>query len=135
MAGIPTAYRSGTALNVTRLAGLLFTIIGAVGSRGERDPDLLTISRGDSEVWRGIPNAIVIHEQHDVSRQRLVIKDSRLVGALLVGDQSLSATVHRLIRDQIDIGSVLPALQASQVNLATVLGRFAVEEERAGLVR
>ena len=60
MAGVPTTYDRGVPFNVTRLAGLLVTLIGAVGTRGEADADLLTISRGDSEVWRGVPNAIVV---------------------------------------------------------------------------
>lgn len=121
MAGVPTTYDRGVPLNVTRLAGLLVTLIGAVSTRREPDADLLTISRGESEVWRGIPNVIVVHDQHEVNRQRLSIKDNRLVGAIIVGDQSFSRTIYRLIRDQVDVTPYLAALQAPHVNLAHVL--------------
>src|SRR3990172_5343238 len=43
-------YLKPIAFNVTRLAGLTTTIIGAVG--GGRDEDLVGIARGDSEIWR-----------------------------------------------------------------------------------
>jgi NAD(P)H-nitrite reductase large subunit len=115
-------------LNATRLAGLLVTLIGAVGARGEPDPDLLTIARGDSEVWRGVPNVTVVHDQHEVNRQRLVIKNDTLVGAIIIGDQSLSPTIYRLIQDRVDVRPYLAALQAPHVHLTQVLQR--IESER-----
>ncbi|MBN1579523.1 MAG: FAD-dependent oxidoreductase, partial [Anaerolineae bacterium] len=121
MAAMPTIYHRGVPLNVTRLAGLLFTLIGAVGTRGTPDPDLLTISRGDSEVWRGIPNTLVVYDQHESNRQRLMLKDNRLVGAIIIGDQSFSSIVYRLIQDRVDVGPYLAELQATHVDLATVL--------------
>jgi len=124
MAGVPTVYRKGVPLNVTRLAGLVVTLIGAVGRRREPDGDLVTIARGDSEVWRGIPDVLVVHDAHEVNRQRLVIKDNRLVGAVIVGDQTLSPLVQRLIAEQVDIGPILPALQSPHVHIAEVLRRF-----------
>jgi len=125
MAGLPTVYRKGVPLNVTRLAGLVVTLIGAVGRRREPDGDLVTIARGDSEVWRGIPDALVVHDEHEVNRQRLVIKENRLVGAVIIGDQTLSPLIQRLIADQVDIGPILPALRSPHVHIAEVLHRFA----------
>ncbi len=124
MAGVPTVYRKGVPLNVTRLAGLVVTLIGAVGRRREPDGDLVTIARGDSEVWRGIPDVLVVHDEHEINRQRLVIKDNRLVGAVIVGDQTLSPLVQRLIAEQVDIGPILPALQSPHVPIAEVLRHF-----------
>jgi NAD(P)H-nitrite reductase large subunit len=124
MAGVPTLYERGVPMNTTRLAGLLVTLIGAVSARGEPDEDLITISRGDSEVWRGIPNVIVVHDQHEVNRQRLVLQENRLVGAILVGDQSLSPVVRQLIRERVDIGSYLPALQAPHAHLPEILNQI-----------
>jgi len=125
MAGVPTRYERGVPMNTTRLAGLLVTLIGAVSSRGEPDEDLLTISRGDSEVWRGIPNVIVVHDQHEVNRQRLVLQENRLVGAILIGDQSLSPIVRQLVRERVDIGSFIPALQAPHAHLSGILKQLA----------
>ena len=124
MAGVPTVYRKGVPLNVTRLAGLVVTLIGAVGRRREPDGDLVTIARGDSEVWRGIPDVLVVHDEHEINHQRLVIKDNRLVGAVIVGDQTLSPLVQCLIAEQVDIGPILPALQSPHVHIAEVLRRF-----------
>ena len=121
MAGVPTTYDRGVPSNVTRLAGLLVTLIGAVGTRGQADADLLTISRGDSEVWRGVPNVIVVHDQHEVNRQRLVIQGDHLIGAVLIGDQAFSRTIQRLIQGRVNIAPYLPALRAPHANLALVL--------------
>ena len=121
MIGQSATYERGIPVNVTRLAGLIVSLIGTVGTRGEPDPDLVTISRGDSELWRGVPDTIVVHERDQVHRQRLIIKDNRLVGAVLIGDQSLFSTLHRLIEKRVDIGMFLRALCSSQVDLAQVL--------------
>ena len=121
MAGTPTRYHKGVPVNVTRLADLIVTLIGAVGRRKEPDDDLLTISRGDSEVWRGIPGAMAVHDIHEVNRQRLMIKENRLVGAVLIGDQTLSPMVQQLIERGIDLSPILPALQQRSFDLAGLI--------------
>jgi len=123
---VPTAYRKGVALNVTRLADMVVTLIGAVGQGREPDQDLLTISRGDSEVWRGIPDVLVVHDHHAVNRQRLMIKDNRLMGAVIIGDQTLSPVVQRLVERQTDIGPILPALRAADGHIADVLRNYQI---------
>jgi len=124
MAGEQTPYRKGISTNVTRLAGLIVTLIGAVAGRRDPDDDLLTVSRGDSEVWRGIPQVLAVNLQHEVNRQRLMIKDRRLVGAILFGDQSVAPVLQWLIEEQVDIGPMLPDLQVPDTNLADLLQRF-----------
>ncbi|HEU0299108.1 MAG TPA: FAD-dependent oxidoreductase, partial [Longimicrobium sp.] len=49
MAGAGAPYRKPVPMNVTRVAGLVTTVIGAVG--GGKDPDLKTMTRGQSESW------------------------------------------------------------------------------------
>ena len=49
MAGVRAPHRKRAPMNVTRIAGITTTIIGAVGTAD--DPDLLTITRGQSERW------------------------------------------------------------------------------------
>jgi NAD(P)H-nitrite reductase large subunit len=121
MAGQFAVYERGIPANVTRLAGLVVALVGSVGTRPEPDADLVTISRGDSEAWRRLPDTIVVHDGHKVNRQRLIIKDNRLVGAVLIGEQSLFPMVCRLIRERVDIGVFLRALRSPQVDLARVL--------------
>jgi NAD(P)H-nitrite reductase large subunit len=132
MAGLPTTYDRGVPLNVTRLAGLLVTLIGAVGMRRQADADLVTISRGESEVWLGVPDAVVVQDQHEVNRQRLVIQKGRLIGAVLIGDQTHSRTIEQLVRDRIDLTPFLPALRAPHVDLAQVTQQIQDQLDQAG---
>jgi nitrite reductase (NADH) large subunit len=124
MAGVATTYRRAVPLNVTRLAGMVVTLVGSVGNRRDSDGDLVTISRGDSEVWRGIPNVIVVYDHHEINRQRLIIKENRLVGAIIVGDQTLSPLVEHLIQQRVDIGAIVPALKTAGANLVDILHRL-----------
>jgi len=109
MAGAQTPYVKGLAFNVTRLAGLTVTLIGGIGSG--RDQDLLTIARGDSEAWRVAPEAWIITEQHEVNRLRLLVDERIVVGALVMGDQTLSRPLQNLIANQVDIVPIRQAIQ------------------------
>jgi NAD(P)H-nitrite reductase large subunit len=124
MAGVPMLYERGVPTNTTRLAGLLVTLVGAVSSRGEPDADLVTISRGDSEVWRGIPNVIVVHDQHEVNRQRLVLQENHLVGAVLIGDATPLSIIRQIIHERVDIRPYLAALQAPHAHLSEILDQI-----------
>ena len=105
MAGKKAAYYKGIPFNVTRLAGLTTTIIGALGGR-DVDADVVGIVRGDSEGWRQMPDAIVTQANFDVNRLRVLVGETHLVGALLMGDQTLSRAIHHLIVDQVDISPI-----------------------------
>ena len=70
MAGEHTPYHKNVAFNVTRLAGLTTTIIGTVG-QPKKDEDLLSISRGDSETWRQLPNVMAVQWDFEVNRTRI----------------------------------------------------------------
>ena len=123
MAGAPVPYVKQVALNVTQLAGLMTTIIGAVGSGG-RDQDQVTISRGNSEAWSLLPQAQVIVEKHDVNRIRLLVGERTLVGAVVMGDQTLSRPLHRLIAEQADITPIRAALAADPASAITLISDF-----------
>jgi NADPH-dependent 2,4-dienoyl-CoA reductase/sulfur reductase-like enzyme len=105
MAGGDAVYTKDAPLNVTRLAGLTTTIIGSV-STGGRDDDTVGIVRGDSETWRTIPDALVSQGGFDVNRIRLMVGENTLVGAIVMGDQTLSSPIHQLVKDQVDISSI-----------------------------
>jgi NADPH-dependent 2,4-dienoyl-CoA reductase/sulfur reductase-like enzyme len=123
MAGCLTAYRKPVPFNVTRLAGITVTIIGAVG-RG-RDADLLTIARGDSETWRHLPDAMVVYEEHEVNRLRLVVGEKTLLGALVMGDQAASHPLQVLIRSQADITPIREQLLNPDAHLLDIIIAFA----------
>jgi len=88
MSGDTIPYIKAVPFNVTRLAGLTTTIIGSVG-RGT-DEDLIGIARGDSETWRQLPDAITAQSDFDVNRLRLLIGERHMIGAIVMGDQTLS---------------------------------------------
>jgi NAD(P)H-nitrite reductase large subunit len=123
-----STYLKTVAFNVTRLAGLTTTIIGTVGSGRDADLPGAAIVRGDSEVWRSrddllhcSDNIIAAQSGFDVNRLRLVVGEKTLLGALLIGDQTLSLPLQRLVTDQVDISSIRPGLLragSAQANLA-----------------
>lgn len=131
MAGNRHSYVKGVPFNVTMLSGLKVTIIGAVG--GGRNEDLVTITRGESEAWRRLPSAWLISEQNDVNRVRLLLGERTLVGALVMGDQTWSRPLQRLIVGQVDITPIRPALLSDPRASLTQLAGFYAQWERASV--
>ena len=120
MTGEKKIYRKTIAYNVTRLAGITTTIIGMVG--GEvADEDMVDIARGDSETFRQLPNAIAMKSGSDVNHVRLLIGESTLVGALVMGDQTLSRPLKELILEQMDISKIHDSLLKDQAHLADIV--------------
>jgi NADPH-dependent 2,4-dienoyl-CoA reductase/sulfur reductase-like enzyme len=121
MAGDSLAYVKGLACNVTMLSGLKVSIIGNVGRKKKddkpdakkQDEDLVTISRGDSEAWRLFPaTAGVASNADDVNRVRLFVGEDSIVGALVMGDQTWSRPLQRLIGAKVDISPIRSALMS-----------------------
>lgn len=110
MAGLRLAYRTRPALNVTRLGGITTTIVGTVGA-GD-DPDLLTLTRGQSERWLTDPEAWSVGGARRGQRLRVVVSGRAIVGAVIMGDQALSTPLAHLIGEQVDISALRPALGA-----------------------
>jgi NAD(P)H-nitrite reductase large subunit len=130
MAGAGKAYIKGIPFNVTQLTGLKVTLIGSVG--GGKDEDLVCIARGDSEVWRVPLRARVLTEQDDVNRVRLLVGEKRIVGALVMGDQTWSRPLQKLIAGRIDISPVRSTLVEDGAEALTQLARFYRRWEQSG---
>jgi NAD(P)H-nitrite reductase large subunit len=110
MATEPThVYDTGTPLNVTRLAGFDITIIGTVG-RGE-GADLQGPSRGDSETWSELSEAVVVESDRDDCHVRLAVGKNSIKGAVVIGDQDISFPLHELICRNVDVSDVADELQ------------------------
>ena len=122
MAGKRTTYIKSVPFNVTRLAGLTTTIIGAVG-RG-RDDDLVGIARGDSETWRQLPDATIAQSGFEVNRVRLMVGEKTLLGAVVMGDQKLSLPLEKIIANTIDISSIRERLLLPNAKVADVIAEF-----------
>jgi nitrite reductase (NADH) large subunit len=122
MAGRKMAYLKSPPFNVTRLAGLTTTIIGAVG-RGH-DADVHGIARGDSETWRDLPEAMVAQNGFDINHMRLLIGEKTLIGAVLMGDQTLSWTLQKMIAGSADISPIREKLMMPDAPIADLIADF-----------
>jgi NAD(P)H-nitrite reductase large subunit len=128
MAGQTIAFSKPIPYNVTRLAGLTTTIIGTIGT-GARDADVVGISRGDSESWRdassmGDQSLIAAQSEFDVNRIRLVIGGTKLLGAFIMGDQTLSVIMQELIVNQANINSIRDRLLQPELSLFETISNF-----------
>lgn len=119
MAGISVPYAKPIPFNVTRLAHLTTTIIGTVGKGA--DKDLVGIARGDSETWRQLPDAIAAQSNFDINRLRILVGQNTLLGAIVMGDQSLSKALHKLIIHQEEIKSIRNQLLQPDAPLANII--------------
>jgi NAD(P)H-nitrite reductase large subunit len=122
MSGRQVPYRKLVALNVTCLAGLVTTVVGDVG--GEDDPDLVTITRGQSEAWHLGATSMSVVDQQGEGRIRLRLGERTIIGALVLGNQALSEPLHRLVADQVDITTIRSALLQHPEVLPSTLLRF-----------
>ena len=122
MAGQAAPYHKQVPFNVTRLAGLTTTIIGTVGRGG--DKDLLGIARGDSETWRQVPDALVAQDAFDVNRLRVLVGEGSLVGAIVMGDQTLSQPLYHLVARKADITPIRDALLEPSARLGDLIAGF-----------
>jgi NAD(P)H-nitrite reductase large subunit len=120
MTGAGITYTKGVPFNVTQMTGLKVTIIGAVG--GGKNEDLVAITRGESEAWRVLPRSWVLRDQDDVNRVRLLIGERTIVGALVMGDQTWSRPLQKLITAKADITVVRDALRG--LDAMAALARF-----------
>jgi len=122
MLGESVPYQKGVPFNVTRLAGLTTTIIGTVGS-GE-DQDLISIARGDSETWRQLPDAIACQQSFDVNHLRLLIGNQTILGAIVMGDQTLSQPLRHLVSQKAAITEVKDQLLSPNAPIADIIAAF-----------
>jgi len=127
MTGKERYYHPDVPFNVTRLAGLTTTIIGSVGRGSDHDDDLLGIARGDSETWRELPDAIVAQRGFDVNHMRLMVGEKHLLGALIMGDQTLSQPLHHLVTNRVDITPIREKLLMPQAPIGEILVEYWTE--------
>ena len=122
MSGYAEPYTKEPALNITRLAGLTTTIIGMVG--GEKSKDTTGINRGDSETWRESPDAVVIQADQRGNRLRLMIGPRKLAGALVMGDQTFSPVLQKLVLSQSDITPIRDRLLQPGAAIGEILTEY-----------
>ena len=104
LAGAGVPYRKHVPMNVTRVAGLVTTVIGAVG--GGKDPDLKTMTRGQSESWTARGPSMTVQDRHGTDRVRVLLGERVVQGAIVMGSQILSHPLARLVADRVDVSSI-----------------------------
>jgi NAD(P)H-nitrite reductase large subunit len=115
-------YDQAAPLNVTRLAGFKITIIGTVGNGA--DSDLEGIARGDSETWRELGPAVSVESQEGDCHVRLELGESTIVGAVVMGDQTLSFPLQELIEAGADVSSIRASLQVPGASVVRIVDGF-----------
>ncbi|HMK08030.1 MAG TPA: FAD-dependent oxidoreductase [Anaerolineales bacterium] len=120
LAGAAQPYRRQAPFNVTRIGGVTTTLIGAVGSGG-RDDDLVALARGDSQAWRQRLDAFAVVSDEGANRVRLHLGREHVVGAMVMGDQTLSRPLQQMIRDRVDIRPVRERLLRDPAHMAQVV--------------
>ena len=130
MAGGNYIYEKKYPFNVTRLGGLITTIIGRVGkeileeNKANGDADVAGIMRGDSEVWRQQSLGIIAQTYEESNRIRLYVTPTYITGAVIMGDQTLSRPLQILIREQVDISLIRDTLLSPNYSLVNTLSKF-----------
>ncbi|MCP5094812.1 MAG: NAD(P)/FAD-dependent oxidoreductase [Chloroflexi bacterium] len=115
MVGKPYAYQKGSPFNACLLFGLHIATIGQINPRRDDngdEPEILQhVSRGSSEVWFTAPRPYrSAWAQDGDNTVRLVLSGDYLVGALVVGEQSLADPLRYLIENQQNVRDMLPEL-------------------------
>jgi NAD(P)H-nitrite reductase large subunit len=111
MAGARQPYVKGVPFNACLLFGLHITAIGQLGTRRDDGEVVQYTSRGFSEIWTTRPHAYgSAWSQDGANTLRLVLSGDRLVGALIVGQQTLADPLRDLIESEADVGCIRPQL-------------------------
>ncbi len=127
MAGRPIPYRKGISFNVCKLFELHIAIIGQIDPDPDGDdPEILQhLSRGSSESWFVRPHYHAsAWDQSGPNTLRLVMGDGRLIGALLIGEQSLADPLRWLIEERIDVQPFLDELEAGGPAMRATIERL-----------
>jgi NAD(P)H-nitrite reductase large subunit len=122
MAGKRQPYQRRSPMNVTRLTGVTTTIIGKVGT-GEPEGDL-SIVRGESQTWHQRPDAVVCQDQEDVNRLRVLVGEQKILGALLMGDQTLSRPLEELVAGEVDITPIRESITQPGADMSNIIMRY-----------
>ena len=129
MVGKPYEYEKGSPFNACLLFGLHITTMGQINPRRDDDADepqvVQHISRGSSEVWYTHPrpyrSAWAAENDNTI---RLVLSGDYLVGALVIGEQSLTDSLRYLIEHQVNIGDMFEELSAGGPRMRRCLMQF-----------
>jgi hypothetical protein len=93
---------------------------------------VVTLTRGESETWRQLPDALAAQDGFDVNRLRVMVGERALVGAVAMGDQTLSPVVQAIVAEHADISQIRQALLEPRARVADILVDFWAQNGRPG---
>ncbi len=101
------SYQKGSPFNAALLFGVHVTIMGRMGQQQDEGEKVTHLSRGSSHVWTApfTTRNQSAWDKKGPNSMRLVVANSRIVGALLMGNQALADPLRYLIEQEIDIGA------------------------------
>ncbi|HAP66575.1 MAG TPA: NAD(P)/FAD-dependent oxidoreductase [Nitrospinae bacterium] len=103
IAGVDTIYSGTTPSTTLKIVGIDLTSIGVVNPEGEGFKELIR-EDGSNEVYK-----------------KLVIKDGKIVGAILLGDTKEVRTVAKLIKNSTDVSKFEDKLTDSKFDLKGII--------------
>lgn len=129
MGGKTYRYEKGSPFNACLLFGLHVTTMGQINPRREAEDDepeiLQHVSRGSSEVWYTHPRPYrSAWSGENENTIRLVLSGDYLVGALVIGEQSLTDSLRYLIEHEVNIADMYEELSAGGARLRRCLMQF-----------
>jgi NADPH-dependent 2,4-dienoyl-CoA reductase/sulfur reductase-like enzyme len=128
MTGGSEVYQRPAPFNVTKVGGIMTTLIGAVGTGG-REGDLVTLARGDSSFWRERLDGFAVAADAGDNHVRLVLGSEHILGAVVMGDQTLSWPLQHAIRERWDISTVRERLLTQPGAVGQLLAELAGDRE------
>ncbi len=127
MVGKHRAYKKGSPFNACLLFGLHISTMGQINPRRDEDePEIHQyLSRGSSEVWYTYPRhyASAWAEEGD-NTIRLVMDGDYLVGALLVGDQTIADPLRYIIENRVNFREIHSDFSIGGLALKRSVQRF-----------
>jgi NADPH-dependent 2,4-dienoyl-CoA reductase/sulfur reductase-like enzyme len=131
MAGIRTVCTRSILYNAVRIGGIATTTIGSVQRSG--DQTLLTVAGSGDDLRRASFPARGIAPEAQASRVRVLVGERTLVGAVVMGDQSMARPLLHLIEGGADITSIRPALQKDPARGFELIARLCANAEAFGV--
>jgi len=119
------SYEKGSPFNAAMLYGIHLTVIGQIsGNLKENEGEALSyLSRGSSQVWTA-PFSSSYRSAWDkdgANSIRIVMDGSRIVGALILGDQRLADPLRELVQQEVDLSAYQEQLLSAGADLPKAL--------------
>ena len=85
---------------------------------------MIGIARGDSETFRQLPDSIAVQSDFMVNRVRVLVDKNRIIGGIVMGDQTLSRPLLHLAYRQVDITPIRDQLLQPGASIEDLITQF-----------